>query len=496
LRESGKASHCGVRLAIRLLLVLWLTGAAASVAALPPGTRFVMSHFKNDGGGGDERLYISISPDGLNWTALNGGNPVYQPPGWQPFQNVVRDPSIVYANGTYWVAYTSGNYGNHASFGLAKSTDLLSWQYVGEVSTAIPGGTNQLTWSPCFFQDGDGSVHVFVSTSVDQGPQYNPSHLHSYEVHPVSADWLQWSAPVQVQLPESVSNEMWVWKEGETYHAVYIDFLQRASYFHVTSSTLLGPWGGAQLLGYNSQEGGFMLKRPEGGYRFYAETGNSGSVPTYLYSDLNDAFQTLTSQTLVTSTVGMRNGKPIAAPDGTTYDDWRAAFPPKETSSLTDPLGDPDGDSIPNLLEYATGSDPMSGAEPVRIASWGSRDIPCVVYRLTNGLSDIAATPQVSTDLQTWTAATTPLSRTVMSDGTSMFVAESTAGDTSRLLAFRLSVERTSVPTPQVERAEASATRTPPAPKTTALTPAAAIRKARETAWLAWLKRLVRRLVH
>jgi hypothetical protein len=263
----------------------------------------------------------------------------------------------------------------------------------------------------------------------------------------------------------------------------------------VTSSTLLGPWGGAQLLGYNSQEGGFMLKRPEGGYRFYAETGNGGPDATYLYSDLNDAFQTLTYQTSVTSTVGMRNGKPIAAPDGTTYDDWRAAFPPKETSSLTDPLGDPDGDGIPNLLEYATGSDPTSGAEPPRIAPWGTTDAPCLVYRLTNGLSDIAATPQVSTDLQTWTAATAPLSRTLMSDGTSMFVAESTLGGTSHLLAFRLSVERTSVPTPQVERAEAPTAKAPPAPKTTALARAAAIRKARETAWVAWVKLLLRRLV-
>jgi hypothetical protein len=75
-----------------------------------------MSHFGGNDGGGIEKLYISVSPDGINWEALNGGNPVWEPAGWAPFQNVVRDPSIVYANGYYWVAYTSGNYGKGASF--------------------------------------------------------------------------------------------------------------------------------------------------------------------------------------------------------------------------------------------------------------------------------------------------------------------------------------------------------------------------------------------
>lgn len=448
-----------------------------------------MSHFKNNGGGGDERLYISISPDGLNWTALNNGNPVYQPPGWGPFVNVVRDPSIIFVSGTYWVAYTSGNYGRHASFGLAKSTDLLTWQYMGEVSTAIPGDTDPLTWSPCFFRDGDGSVHVIVATSVDQGSQYNPSHLHSYEVHPIGDDWSVWSAPVQVQLPPSVSNEMWVWKEAGTYHAVFVDFTHNAAYVHVTAEALLGPWGDEEVLGYNSQEGGFMLKRPEGGYRFYLETGNSGPEPTYLYSDLSDDFQILTGQTTVTSTIGMRNGKLIAAPDGTTYDDWRAQFP----EDLADPAADPDRDGLANLLEYVTGSDPTIADAAARIAPFRTRDQPCVIYRLVNGLSDATATPQTSTDLHIWAAATTTLSSTLMSDGTRMIVAASDQPATSPLLAMRLSIARTPPPPVQslqnAETAKPAPASAPPARITT-------LRRSLEAARMAREGRRLRRPVH
>ncbi|HWB60842.1 MAG TPA: hypothetical protein VG733_15200, partial [Chthoniobacteraceae bacterium] len=97
--------------------ILWLCCMLASgllraqTAELPAGTKYVMSHFKANGSGGDQRLYISISQDGLTWTALNNGNPVWQPADYNPASSTVRDPAIIYNNGFWWVAYTSGNYG-------------------------------------------------------------------------------------------------------------------------------------------------------------------------------------------------------------------------------------------------------------------------------------------------------------------------------------------------------------------------------------------------
>lgn len=424
-------------------LALFITGAPAS-AALPAGTRYVMSHFRADGGGGDERLYISISPDGLHWTALNSGQPVYQPPGWRGFINVVRDPAIIYAQGAYWVVYTSGNYGAHASFGLARSTDLLTWQYMGEVSTALPGGTDQLTWSPTWFRDGDGSVHVFVSTSLQHGSEYNPAGLHSYELHPTSADWTQWSAPVLVPLPSGNTNELWVWKEGEIYHGLYVDFQIGGGYMEASATNLAGPWGQPHVVGYWSQEGAFFLKRPEGGYRLYIEPGNGAPGGTYQYSDLGADFTTLTPQAPVTGTVGLRNGKAIAAPDGTTYAAWQTSFPAAQVPSLADPLADADADGLPNVVEYATGLDPGSGRSSSALLPERGSLRPLLHYWRRNGAGDVTITPAWTTDLHNWAADLRPLSITLMSDGTEEVVVESPAARTSGLLALRLSVQLSS----------------------------------------------------
>ncbi|HET6408144.1 MAG TPA: hypothetical protein VFG14_09710, partial [Chthoniobacteraceae bacterium] len=179
-----------------LCVVLTVTGPIAA-QTLPAEARFVMSHFKANAGGGDERLFVSWSPDGLNWTCLNNGLPVWQPPGWEGFWNVVRDPSIIFANGYYWVAYTAGNYGKGAKFGLVKSTDLVNWEFVASVDVTLPGATDQLTWNPVFFEDGDGSIHATIAISPVGGSQYNcVPYMRVHEIHPVSPDWSTWSTPV------------------------------------------------------------------------------------------------------------------------------------------------------------------------------------------------------------------------------------------------------------------------------------------------------------
>jgi hypothetical protein len=402
--------------ALSIFLLLALVMAAA--AALPPGTRYVMSHFKTDNGGGDERLYISVSPDALTWTALNGGNPVYQPVGWSGFNNVVRDPSIIYENGFYWVAHTSGNYGRHASFALLKSADLLAWTLVGEIGTLIPGATDPLTWSPTFFRDGDGTVHVYVAIRPDGGASYSPvPGMRVHELHPVNADWTQWSAPVLVDLPSTNTNEFWVWKEGALYHGIYVDFTRGGSpYVHVTSSAPVSGWGNPRELGFYGQEGGFVLKRPDGGYRVYTEGGNSAGG-TYLYSDWNSTFTSATAQTLVQSTVPMRNGKVMAVPNGLSYADWSAAQLAGAPAASQAPEADPEHDGRANVLEFATGSDPLhSDREPALLPMSGG----VVRYRRAAGAEATLAL-EVSPDLQGWysgPAYTQELSVTLRTDGT------------------------------------------------------------------------------
>jgi hypothetical protein len=415
-----------------ILSIVWLTllcpGAAwAQSPNLPIGTRFIMSHFRidnNDVGSQVEKLFISVSPDGLNWTTLNGGNPVWAPPGYTPFYDVVRDPSIVYANGFYWVAYTSGAYGQHAKFALVRSPDLINWTHVTDVSTLLPDAYAPFTWGPFFFQDTDGSVHVFVSIGeqVDRNTGQPIFDLRTYEVHPLNAEFTQWSAPVMVQAPSNRINEFWVWREGETYHAMYVDFNDSGQYVHVTSNNLITGWTNRKLVGLGSLEGCFVLKRPEGGYRVHVEGAHLGHFG-YRFYDYDDEFRHNGSPAVYfNSPVTMRNGKVMLVPAvhaTTTYGHWRDALLNSQPLALRAPMADPDLDGLSNLVECSMGLPPLE-ANYSPFQKWRDADGK---FRLRNyrlpGLVDVSQSLEMSGDPISWQDATSMSlrSRTMMTDG-------------------------------------------------------------------------------
>jgi hypothetical protein len=414
IRRSAARLICGLIVAFGFM-------PATHAQTLPAGTRFVMSHFGGDSGGGDERLYVSYSADGLNWIALNNGLPVWQPVGWSPFVNVVRDPTITFANGFYWVAYTSGNYGKHASFGLVKSADLLNWTFVGEIGTAIPGATDPLTWNPCFFEDGDGSIHIFVSVSPTGGSNYNPTpNMRSYELHPLNASFAQWSMPVAIPLPQTNTNEFWAWKEGDTYHAIYVSFAQSSALIHVTSKSLLTGWGNAQVIGFNQQEGPFVLRKPDGGYRLYLEGGNSAPTPGYRTCDFTGAFTNPTAQTFVTATVPMRNGKPAVARDTMNFATWQTQKLASVPAAMRGPNADPDADGLANLVECTLGSDPLvfSARPESFLRAMGPDTFVGLRFFRLRQFSDATVQVEGSANLNDWNASLVTESITLMSDGT------------------------------------------------------------------------------
>lgn len=406
-------------MAVCLLALFWAPGfLRAQGPNLPPGTRFIMSHFKHNGGGGDERLYISVSPNGVNWEALNNGNPVWEPVGASGFWNVVRDPSIVFANDWYWVAYTSGNYGYHKSFGLVKSRDLLNWTFVGEIDTAIPGAVDSLTWGPFFFKDADGSVHLFVSISLTNGSIYYPlPDLRTHELHPLNADFTQWSSPVLVQLPSTNTNEFWPWKEGDTYHAIYVDFARGGQYYYSKSQNLITGWQPGTYMGFGGYEGGFVLKKPEGGYRLYLEGGNGGSGAYKFYD--GDQFPFFALAGAVSTLTPMRNGKIITAPGTTTFAQWQTLRVPGETPAQQAEEADPDGDGIPNLAESVTGTNPLKPNATVMTGWLDANGRFRATHAFDRSISGVSLSMESATTLPSWGAASGLELRsvTMMSDG-------------------------------------------------------------------------------
>ena len=441
-----------------LLLATFLLAGTAFAQGLPAGSRFVMSHFRANGGGGDARLYISASPDGLNWTALNNGQHVWQPPNpIEPYDlyDVVRDPSIVFASGYYWVAYTSGYIGKHTSFGLVKSTDLLNWTFVGEISTAIPGATDPLTWGPFFFEDGDGSIHIFVSIDPT-GVGFDPTpDMRSYELHPLNSDFTQWSAPVALALPHTNTNEFWAWKEGATYHAIYVDFAQGSAYMHVTASSIYGTWTLRNVLGFNSQEGGFVLRKPDGGYRFYVEPGNSLPSTGYRTCDFDANFTSHTPLVEVNRTVPMRNGKAIAARGTMSFMAWQAEKLGSVPLADRAPGADPDGDGLRNLLECALGAEPLAASAPPEsfMRSVGAESFAGLRFTRARQFSDVALAVEQTGDFSAWNPGAITESITLQSDGTEWIHARSNLPASAAVAQF-LRLKATLAPAPAPLRLE------------------------------------------
>lgn len=156
----------------------------------------------DNGGGGDQCLHINASTDGLTWTDINNGVPVYTPVG-----EGLRDPSIVRdGTGCFWVAYTSGNYGAQNSFGLLKSTDLFHWSKVMNVPTLSGGSVT--TWGPSLAIDNAGTLHAIVATWT--GSQTTATQA-AYELNSLNASNTSWSAPVAVVMTDPVNASYQPW---------------------------------------------------------------------------------------------------------------------------------------------------------------------------------------------------------------------------------------------------------------------------------------------
>jgi hypothetical protein len=91
------------------------------------------------------------------------------------------------------------------------------------------------------------------------------------------------------------------------------------------------------------------------------------------------------------------------------YAEWRTRFFRRDALAVqSDPNSDPDGDGLPNALEYAYGCPPLQ-ADPTqspegflwRDPASGSR-FPALKFRRQNSATDLTYHVQVSTDLKDW----------------------------------------------------------------------------------------------
>lgn len=83
----------------------------------------LFTYFK---GNGETGVFLKASANGFKFNEINDGEPIFTPPeSWPDDQQLTRDPSVVYHDGTFHMVWTTNWEGR--VFGYARSPDLKSW---------------------------------------------------------------------------------------------------------------------------------------------------------------------------------------------------------------------------------------------------------------------------------------------------------------------------------------------------------------------------------
>ena len=240
-------------------------GAAALV------TRYLFTAFTNSS---ESNMYVYTSTDARNFALLRG--PAYTPPG-----TLVRDPSIMrHTDGRYYVAYTTNWEDN--KFGIASSSDLLTWTFHAHVSVPVTGVRN--TWAPEWFRDADGSVNVIVSISTT-GANFRP-----YRFRATNTALTNWAAPVVLAGIQPNYIDTFVVRSGSTYHAFTKQ--ETTKYVeHAVASSLNGPYtfvGTGNWAGWGQPlEGQALVQLDNGTWRIFLDGYGEGRYFTADSADLN-----------------------------------------------------------------------------------------------------------------------------------------------------------------------------------------------------------------
>lgn len=127
-----------------------------------------------------------------------------------------------------------------------------------------------------------------------------------------------------------------------------------------------------------------------------------------LYSGNYD-YRILTQPETADFDAGVVNGRVLVlefSPEPSTYASWVfETFPPETPTADTEPLADPNGDGIVNLLAYALALDPLANDNPRLTPRFVTEPEggASFQFRRNRNADDLAYTVEASSDLQSWT---------------------------------------------------------------------------------------------
>ncbi|MBV1856433.1 RICIN domain-containing protein, partial [Catellatospora tritici] len=254
-----------------LLLVGGGLVAVASPAAAASG--YLYATFRGDGAA-DQELWVYQSTDGTNFTTFADTN--YQGPS-----GVLRDPSIINHNGTYFIAYTVQSWTTNSTyFNIASSTNLTTWQHVASVNSGI--ADTKFTWAPEFYVEGST---VRVIASVAQTTCSNCFRPYVYTAQ--NSALTSWSGPAAMGGLDANHIDTFVVRSGSTYHAFVKNETSKYIEHWTSTTSLTSGWTSAGSLWTSGYEGPAVTQLANGTWRIYVDKYTNGGIWSATSSDLN-----------------------------------------------------------------------------------------------------------------------------------------------------------------------------------------------------------------
>lgn len=244
-----------------ILTVLSLSAASVHAAAASGGFLFVT--FKGEQTPLTEQIYMALSGDGRNWTALNHAEPVLVS---QLGEKGVRDPFLLRAHDgkTFYLIATDLSIalnkdwkravqGGSRSIVIWESTDLVKWSAPRLVAVA-PADAG-CTWAPEAVYDEEAGDYLVFWASTTKSDAYAKHRIWAAR----TKDFRTFGEPfIYIEKPNTIIDTTIV-RDGGTYYRFTKDEKFKAITME-RSEHLLGPWTDvagfslARLVGYEGPE--------------------------------------------------------------------------------------------------------------------------------------------------------------------------------------------------------------------------------------------------
>jgi hypothetical protein len=235
---------------------------------------YVMANFQT-GSNGNERGQIFMSFDALHWTQIRGLE------NYSPTLGGMRDIGLVLSGSTWYISYIGYAATGTATqyFGTAKSTDLVNWTHIADVTPVYPTGTANVDpiANPKIFTSSTGTRYVVF---------YDETTGHVYSTVDSTGTMGTFAQCVDITPSSGVTSgfDPWIMQTGATYNM----FLKPGGYsstYHCFTATsfptttwtdtgTITAWGGS--------ENACVFTGPDGNY--WAEMNNQGGNYQWNYS--------------------------------------------------------------------------------------------------------------------------------------------------------------------------------------------------------------------